>query len=330
MELFHTRRACLPPSFYFCLGFHIGSKSNIRISASLLHYVSAAVNKSLFTIDDNDNADAKSLSSCTTLLSMLIIFTARVSLGPSAFAALCFSVIQISAICAISSLLFKVATTILFSGVFGQLSSKDFKFASGVSREMPVRSAQSGDISAHLAFVNSLVNHAACLSSWNVEGTFTGGALAFFRHDIDKEGDVPFIRGRGTGRFLKRTGREWEPSRIYGKWVDSHFKGLVGWAGLRWLVLVNADCKRPLYRLNVPTGGVYGLPAQWGSLVVLRSMGLWMVLPEAWRWLLAVLLGRCPRSLFSFYMVVLCSLGRTENPFRRRGGVFLHAPKCYN
>ena len=146
--------------------------------------------------------------------------------------------------------------------------------------------------------------------------------LAFFRSDVSKEGDVPFIRGRGTRRVLKRTGREWEPSRIYGKWVDSHFKGLVGWVGLRWLVLVKTDCKRPLYRLNVPTGGVYGLPAQWGSLVVLQSKGLWMVLPEAWRRLLAVLLGRCPRSLFSFYMVVLCSLSRTEDPFRRRGVCF--------
>ena len=209
MEPFHTRRACLP--FYFCLGFQNGSKSNVRISALLLHYVQFAMSTIVLDIEKVADADAMCFqSSCTTLLSLLIITAAGITLGPSAFAALCKAVTQTSAICALPFVFFAASVkAILFSAICAPLLSKDFKFAFAGFSEPTIRSAQSGVSTAQLAFVSSLVNHAA-YSSLFAEGALTGGVLESFRNDVNKEGDVPFIRGRGTGRFLKRTGRDRE------------------------------------------------------------------------------------------------------------------------
>ena len=273
----------------------------------------------MLVVDKCANADAKSLSSCTTLLSLLIIITAGISLGPSAFAALCKVMTLISAVCVLPSYFF---ATCAFS------HSKDFKFVFGGSRDLSIRSAQSGDVSAHQALVNSLESHAAYLSSLNVEGTLPGGALTISSFDTIEEGDVPFIWGRGTGLELKRTGRGREDSRIYGKWVIPKFKDFAGWVGLRWLVLVNADCKRPFRGLKsrsaevwviCPVGmlvctDVYGAVDSLTRSMEIASRGASRDVPSV-----AVLI---------LHGGVLFSRSNGES-LRTKGGVILHASECY-
>ena len=305
VDVFLTRRTCL--LFCFYLGFLNGSKSNIRISALLLHYVQLAQSTFVLVVDKCANADAKSLSSCTTLLSLLIIITAGISLGPSAFAALCKVIALILAVCVLPSFFFATcASKILYSAICALSLSKDFKFVIGGSRDLSNRSAQSGDVLAQQALVNSLESHAAYSSSLNVGGTLPGGALANSSFDINEEGDVSFIWGRGTGLVLKRTGRDREDSRIYGKWVSPKFKDFAGWVSLRWLVLVNADCKRLFIGLKSQSAEVWFI-CPVGMLVCTDVYGAVDSLTRSTEMLPGALFGRCPRSLFSFYTVVFCS-----------------------
>ena len=327
LDVFLTRRTCL--LFCFCLGFQNGSKSNIRILALLLHYVQIAQSTYVLVVDKCANADAKSLSSCTTLLLLLIIITAGISLGPSAFAALCKVIALISAVCVLPSIIFATcASKILYSVICALLHSKDFKFAFGGSRDLSNRSAQSGNVFAQQALVNSLEGHAAYSSSLNVGGTLPGGALMNSSFDINKEGDVPFIWGRGTGLVLKRTGRDREDSRIYGKWVKSKFKDFVGWVGLRWLVLVNADCKRLFIGLKSRSAEVWFI-CPVGMLVCTDVYGAVDGLTRS----MEIASRGASRDVPSVAVLilhggVLFSRSNGES-LRTKGGVFLHASECH-